>query len=640
MRRRILGVLALIGCGGDAVPGHDAADGAVEAELALDWSPVVRAGGSFYALTRDPDPGALRAEIEGVRISDGPRFASEGSYVAVYTLPEDLAAGPTEVTLTDPTGGAQRLPVEVVIPTFVDVAAQTGLDPVHDVSGWPSACAQSLTGIGFADVDLDGDLDAVFGNIGADSLFFRNDGDRDGDGLPDFVDDTAGIGLLGHDRVANVSFVDYDNDGDPDLFLGRRGENRLLRNRVIPDGRVGFDDVTASSGLAGLEQRTMGSGWGDYDGDGDLDLYVVNHAWCFPNNDPEVDHRGADHLYRNDAGVFVDVSELLPDDFGEVTRRFGFTAIWVDYDRDTDLDLFVFNDHVAGGGSGVLFRNDPGMGERRFTNVAPATSFSRGPDALGKGINAMGGAVGDVNHDGLPDVAFSNIGPNFLLLSAKVDGAFVFREASEQAGVQRTFLPWEDRSVTWATHLFDGDNDGDLDVLYVGGVLKGLEPQPHAFFENKGDNTFVDRTWAVGLESPRHGKGSALVDLDEDGFLDLVIANWSDRLEVYHNAARARGNANHWLAFELVGDGERVSRDAFGSILEVTTPDGVVHTCFRNPMPSLSGTGDPACRVGLGEFTRVDTVRVFWPDGSTQDVAVDAVDRRIVVTLGAEPPSE
>jgi hypothetical protein len=152
--------------------------------------------------------------------------------------------------------------VTIVAPTFVDVAEATGLLQVHDVTGHPTHCAWSSTGLAFGDLDNDGDSDFYVGNVGSPGRLLRNDGDADGDGLPTFVPVTAELGLAGVDNVSMASFMDYDNDGDRDLFVGRRGANVLLQNRLVETGAPGFLDVTAAAGARRGQPADDGGGVG------------------------------------------------------------------------------------------------------------------------------------------------------------------------------------------------------------------------------------------------------------------------------------------------------------------------------------------------------------------------------------------
>jgi len=364
----------------------------------------------------------------------------------------------------------------------------------------------------------------------------------------------------------------------------------------------------------------MGTAWGDFDGDADLDLYVLNHHWCFPGRRTPNQN---DQLYRNEGGEFVEVSELLQ---GEALDDYGFTGIFVDYDLDGDQDLMTIQDHVGvedSAGPNLLWVNDGDS----FHPLPTEAGYSVPVDPWGKGANAMGGDIGDLNHDGRPDLAFSNIGPNFVLLSDGTD----FVDVTSEWGARHDVQPWGTNSITWGVLLADFDNDADLDLFFSAGalVLEGGLPQPGVYLENLG-GAFVDRTWPAGVDSPTAGRATALVDLDGDGWLDFLVANWDDEVEVYRNRLGVNSDA-HWLMVDLVGDGVHVSRDALGATVSVETDDGLRHTCFRNPRPSLSAAGDPVCHFGLGAQDHVDEVRITWPDGTEVSVDPGGVDQRIEV---------
>ncbi len=566
----------------------------------------------------------LTASLGGVPIELG--FA-QATGAFVFQIPESLPAGSHRLDLLSTTGAFSHRQVELVAPLFEDAAATTGLVDVHDATGWQKGCAQALTGIAFADFDLDGDMDAVIGHYGPTTRLLRNDAaPKAMASYVDIIDPFPGL-----DSVASLAVADVDGDGDQDLWVGRRGFNRIYENRWLPDGELTFVDASEAWNIGTEEQRTMGAVFGDPDADGDLDLYEINHTWCFPGSG--IDEEGADQFRRNDGGTFTNISGVLPDDstsqLHPVTGRMGFSGLWIDYDRDRDLDLMVVNDFVIHGGPNALFQNI-GPSTLSFTDVSTTSGFAMHPDPSFKGLNGMGIAAADLNGDGHPDVPISNISPNVLLISRvdPVSGKVTYANEGTARGTQRSLLPWGDRSITWGTHLFDHDNDGDIDLFYVGGPVTGTPVHPHAFFDNQGDGTFEEKTWEVGLSSLEHGKATALVDFDHDGFLDLVVANWAGPLEVYRNTAGDL-TGNHWLAIDLHSDQPQVHPDALGAIVELTRADGTIATCFRTPRPAMGGASDTACRFGLGADTTVGDVRVLWPDGGESTHSVDTVDERI-----------
>ncbi len=585
-------------------------------------SDVAAPGGWLYMVLEQPIDD-VTLHLNGVDLGSPDSRITNDTPVGVWRVPSSVAVGEAELRLAwaDANANAEAFvhTLEIVSPRFSDIADATGLFNLHDATGSPPACAESHTGVGFGDFDGDGWTDAFVGNVGSPGRLLRGQGNVDDDPEPDFIDVTSDLGVDGIDAVAMATFVDIDGDGDQDLYVGRRGYNVLFDNRLIPDGAAMFVDVTAERGLAIDSQRTMGVAFGDYDADGDLDMYEVNHAWCFPEEGSEI--RAEDHLFRNDGGTFVERTADLGLSAGVSV---GFSAAWVDLERDGDQDLVVINDDVPGsiGRTNEVWRNDgPGdAGAWQFTDVSLASGVAIA------GINGMGLAIADVDGDGFADLAFSNIGENKLLLN---DGAGVFSDVSEPAGIERATTPWDRTSVTWATHLWDHDNDGDVDLYFTGGTIKATGPVPDAFFDNKGDGTFVELTWSSALADPAQGKASALVDIDRDGAWDVVTAAWEDELRVWKNLAAPA--ENHWLDVDLVGQG--ANRDAIGAIVELTA-DGVTQTCFHTQRPSLGAGGEIACHFGLGVVDSVEALSIQWPDGEVQPVEGVDVDQRIVLAQG------
>jgi len=609
---------------------HDSHPTAPDGEVAVLTAEAVADGGHLWVLAYG-DRLPVTAELDGVPLSG--RASPGYPTAAIFDVPDGHPAGTARLVLHggEPAVREERT-VEILPARFRRVDHEIGLFDVHDDTNAEAGCAQALTAFAWADIDLDGDLDALIGHYGPTSRVLLNDGAAPGV-LPSFTEIT-GTGFDGEDKVANLSVADVDQDGDPDVFVGRRGVNRLYRNDFVETGSVGFTDITTASGLdAGVnEQRTMGGVWGDPDQDGDLDLVELNHTWCFPGLAEPVHHPRDDRLWINDGtGQFTDRSGVLPSDYDAVERH-TFVGVWADHERDGDQDLFVISDFVMGGGPSILYRNDA-PGSLQFTDASHTSGFAVHPDPLFKGVNGMGISVADIDHDGLPDFAVSNIGPNLLVVNGHGRLEPGYENLAPELGTTRQTLPWGVQSVTWATQMFDHDNDGDIELFYVGGNIRGAELIPHAFFDNV-DGAFVERTFESGLSDPGHGKGSAIADIDNDGYLDVVVTNWAGELEVYRNTM-GDDSDHHWLMVDLEGDGVTTHVDAFGGIVELTTPDDIVHTCFRTPSPSLSGSGDPACHFGLGEHDEIRELVVEWPDGRRESIPPPAVDQRVSIVDGA-----
>ncbi|HET9010435.1 MAG TPA: VCBS repeat-containing protein, partial [Gemmatimonadaceae bacterium] len=316
------------------------------------------------------------------------------------------------------------------------------------------------------------------------------------------------------------ALFDFDNDGDLDLFvLQGRATNRLFRNDVDPASRTRrFTDVTARSGL-GVAGYGMGATAGDYDGDGWLDLYVTN--------------LGPNRMFRNNGdGTFSDRTAATRTD----DPRWSTGATFFDYDRDGWLDLFVVNyvtfsrdvkracyaassardycnPSVYPPASATLFHND---GNGTFTDVSARAGVAR---AAGRGLGVL---AADVDGDGFTDVYVANDGdPNHLWLNQR--GSGVFKEEALLAGValNRTGQPQGSMGVD----LGDADGDGDEDLF-----VTNLDNEGNTFYRNQGGGLFEDRTVEAGLfKLGSTGFGTRLVDYDNDGWLDVVVANGAVR---------------------------------------------------------------------------------------------------------------
>ncbi len=605
--------------GSDTAADSDTGEVLPDPPNALLVSEVAAAGGWFY-LTAPAPLETVVLSLDGVELGAPDEALNVDFPVGVWRVPADTPLGVRTLSLgwADAPQAASTYPLMVVAPSFEDIAEPTGLAQTHDVTGADPECAQSHTGLAMGDYDGDGLPDLYVGHVGGDGgRLHRNLGPQGLGGLPGFADVTDAAGLAGVDAVAMATFIDLDGDSDLDLFIGRRGTNRMFENRLVEDGAATFVDITDAAGLGLDSQRTMGVAFGDYDGDDDLDLYVVNHAWCFPVLGSEI--RAEDHLYRNDGGVFVErSSDMAP----VVGPSVGFSAAWIDIERDGDQDLIVINDDVGGeiGDPNEVWRNDGpgGAGGWTFTDVSASSGVRI------HAVNGMGLALGDVDGDGLVDLAFTNIGANVLMLNT---GGGVFENVSKVAGIERAMSPWERPSVTWAAHLWDHDNDGDLDLYFSGGPITANVPSVDAFFENLGDVTFTERTWTSALADPASGKGSLIGDLDGDGAWDIVTAAWGGPLRVWRNVAVPADH--HFVDVALVGRGG--NRAALGAIVELDTAAGV-QTCFHTQRPALGAGGETACHFGLGTDSDVGELQITWADGSVQNVGVPPVDARVVYT--------
>jgi hypothetical protein len=512
--------------------------------------------------------------------------------------------GPFELRLgdADPLRFDVTSPV-VTPPRFVDATESAGVatDHVGTVD-----CTDYSAGAAWGDADGDGRIDLYLPHHGRPAQLWIQQPDGR------FVDQATARGATNPDRIGiGAVFGDYDNDGDQDLYAVNDGPTRLYRN----DGTGHFTDVTVAAGV-GDPSAGASASWGDYDADGYLDLYVVNYYRC-----PDI--RFDDVLYHNNGdGTFTDVTGLLQAT--GPTDGLGFQAAWFDYDGDTDVDLYLANDHIGHTVPNVLWRNDGPGGPLgwRFTNVS---------DASGAGIamNSMGIGVADYDRDLDLDIAVSNIAPTKLFVN-NGQGAFV--EQGETAGVARPRQRHFVLSTTWGLSFADFNKDGWEDLYVAGGSLSVVAPeaQPNALFVNAGDGTFHDLSAQSGTDDTTISRGVALADYDRDGRVDIYVVNQWGRPRLFRNVTTGGG---HWLKVDLVGTTSNT--DACGAWIEVDLPGGgtIARQVFCGSVGLGSGS-DTVVHFGLGPAMSVEELRIRWPSGAEQTLGPIAADQLITVTEG------
>jgi hypothetical protein len=429
----------------------------------------------------------------------------------------------------------------------------------------------------WADYDRDGDLDLFVGFGGEVNRLYRNDA-----GV--FVELAATAGVAEARATRAAAWGDADGDGDPDLLLGfAPGQGGVLKLYRNVDGI--FADATADAGLVVETGAVRQPAWIDFDGDGDLDLFVAFR-----------DRPNA--LFRNDGPRFSDVAATV----GLADPRRAVGALWFDYDEDGDLDLYVSN---MDGDANGLFRNDGG----RFTDVAGSAGVAAGGRQLG---NAMNGTVrpcaADVNGDGRFDLFHANYGPNGLFLNR---GGGRFEDVSQAWGVAI-----DGRYDTCA--FADADNDGRLD-LFVNGTVTGGVAYPDYFFRNTG--SAFQQLGPSNTNWPLASHGAVWADYDRDGDLDLALAG-SDakaRHPLLRNALPPR-DARRSLQVDVL--------DAAGRATRAGAEVRVFAAGTRQLLGARlvdSGSGYDAQNVapvhfGLPNLNRVD-VEVTVPTGSARRTA-------------------
>ncbi len=461
----------------------------------------------------------------------------------------------------------------------------------------------------FADLDGDGDDDVLLGDLATGLWLHRNDGARFTVTRVDTV-----LALM------TLALADVDADGDLDLFAGGKGGVvRLYENDGGTFGEDGAGEVGATWGLAtlGVTRNVRDGAFGDYDDDGDPDLYLVTDNDGDPA-DPARLHR----LLRNEGGTFTDVSDLLP---AAARAGLGWQGVWFDLDRDRDLDLFVANADQAANGPSRLFRNDGAGSGGAEGGGAEGWRFTDLTERCGCGTTGsnMGASPADLDGDGHLDLFVTNTGPAVLLRN---DGAGAFFDVAAATGA--TAVP-DHRWMTFGSAAFDHDNDGDLDLFAATGPLYEapgagqLADQPDVFLDADG-GAYTDIAATLGIADAGAGRAVAVGNLDGDGFPDLLVTHVGTPSRLY----RATCTAARALVVEL--DAPAPNRFGVGARVEVET-DGGTSVREVGTKPGWAAASHPRAWFGLGE-ARILAVTVRWPDGVDQVVDVPAdTDGRVVV---------
>ena len=539
---------------------------------------------------------------------DGSRAGRDGRTLA------DLMPGLRPVP-----GIASRPPAATaeLRPAFADEAEAVGLRFRFDNGETALRLMPETMSGGVAVLDYDGDgwLDVYAVQGGPlDLKAPRPDGDHlfrnNGDGT--FRDATveSGIASIVQSYGLGVAVGDYDNDGDPDLFLSRLRSYGLYRNR----GDGTFEDATAMVGLEGIRDLPASAAFADLDSDGDLDLYVCHYTDFDPEHPVSCPTAGGGYLYcdpmklipapdrvfRNDGGRFVDVTG--PAGFVDPDGR-SLGVVAADLDEDGKVDLFVTNDGTAN----YLFRN---LGGFRFEETGHASGVAA--SANGGYRAGMGAACGDLDGNGLPDLVVTNFyGESSTLYQNLGRGLFNDRTADSGLGIATRYL------LGFGTTFLDYDNDGRLDLMTVNGHVNDHRPQaplamPAQLLAGDGRGRLSDVSADAGppWSVLRVGRGLAAGDLDNDGRIDAVILAQNEPIAYFHN----RTAAGHFLTLKL--EGTASSRDGVGARVTILS-GGHRQVAHRFGGGSYQSASDPRLHFGIGGSTVVDSVEVRWPSGST-----------------------
>jgi hypothetical protein len=523
---------------------------------------------------------------------------------------------------------------------FQNAAPACGLDFVlrNDAKGRKYQVETVLGGLGVIDFDHDGwpDLYCVNGASlpsleKSDPRFFNRLYQNNRDGT--FTDVTQKAGVQGRGYEMGVAVGDYNNDGREDLYVVGVHGNTLFRN----NGDGTFTDVTQAAGVSGASAQgrklwSVAAAWVDYDNDGHLDLIVSNYCDWTPGDDPICGGlNDADRSYCHPDKYRAEPILLYHNNgdgtFADVTAQAGLSKV-----LGKGMGIAVA-DYDGDGLPDIFIANDNdrnllmhNLGGGKLKEVGMEAGIAYNGD--GRQISGMGADFRDFDGDGLPDILMTGLrGETFELFRNNGKGAF--EEASASSGLLALSQPWSG----WSCGLVDLDNDGRLDLFIACGGLDTRESQPNRVLHNLGGR-FADVSGDAGSDFAvsRVHRGVAFADFDNDGRIDAAVTSLNQPLELWMN----RSPLQHWLQLKLKGT--RSNASALGAKIICRSAQRTQVSFVANSV-GYASTSDLQVHFGLGE-ERKASLEIHWPSGIVQELKDVASDQRLQIEEARPIPPE
>ena len=546
-----------------------------------------------------------------------------------------------------------RPQAEIPVARFTDITKEAGINFVHNNGAYGEKLLPETmgSGVAFLDFDNDGHQDLLLVN----STYWPwqiPDGKKPttlalyhNDGKGHFTDVTAGSGLDVPCYGVGVAIGDYDNDGLDDVFITAVGGNHLFHN----EGGGKFKEVTVDAGVGGATNDwSTCAAWIDYDNDGKLDLFVGNYVTWSREIDAQVGYKidgktraygqpmnfaGAfPRLYHNDGnGHFTDVSAKSglqvknPATGVPAAKTLGVAPI--DLDGDGWIDLVVANDTVQN----FVFHNEH---DGTFKEIGAASGIAF--DSYGNSRGAMGIDAARYRNDDKVGIAIGNFANEMTALYVAQNQPLLFSDEAIAEGIG----PASRLLLKFGVAFFDYDLDGRLDLMSANGHLEQEIAkiqksqsylQPAQLFWNAGERSggcFVvvpPEKAGNDLFKPIVGRGLAFADIDGDGDLDVIMTQTGGAPLLLRNDQDLH---HHWIRLKLVGT--KSNRDAIGAWIKVRVNG---QTLSRQVMPTRSylSQSELPVTVGLGTATKPDSVEITWPTGATQTISPQ-IDQLTIIT--------